>query len=149
MSAVAAIEGRLLGATADEIAAAVDCGDGRARAPAARRAATAVRVARETPLALGLDDDTLVEGVVDVAFEERTAGRSSTSRPDVELAGRRDEYARQVSPLRARRCAAATRQAGASGPAAASDFPRCDARATRRARRRATHGTARRSARHR
>jgi ATP-dependent exoDNAse (exonuclease V) beta subunit len=107
VGAVAAIEGRLLGATADEVAAAVDCVTGALAHPLLRRAAGAVRVARETPLALGLEDGTLVEGVVDVAFEERDGWTVVDFKTDVELEGRRAEYARQVA-LYARALAAAT-----------------------------------------
>jgi len=107
VSAVAAVEGRLLGATADEVAAAVDCVAGALAHPLLRRAAGAVRVARETPLALGLEDGTLVEGVVDVAFEEPDGWTVVDFKTDVELEGRRAEYARQVS-LYARALAAAS-----------------------------------------
>jgi len=107
VSAVAAIEGRLLDATPDEIAAAVDAVAGALAHPLLRRAATALRVARETPLAIGIDDDTLVEGVVDVAFEDAGGWTVVDFKTDVELEGRRDEYARQVS-LYARALAAAT-----------------------------------------
>jgi ATP-dependent exoDNAse (exonuclease V) beta subunit len=105
--AVVAIEGRLLDATSDEIAAAVDAVAGALAHPLLRRAAASLRVARETPLAIGLDDDTLVEGVVDVAFEEPGGWTVVDFKTDVELEGRRAEYARQVA-LYARALAAAT-----------------------------------------
>jgi ATP-dependent exoDNAse (exonuclease V) beta subunit len=107
VQAVAAIEARLVGATPDEVAAAVDAVAGALAHPLLRRAAGSSRVARETPLAIGIDDDTLVEGVVDVAFEEPGGWTVIDFKTDVELAGRRHEYARQVS-LYARALAAAT-----------------------------------------
>jgi ATP-dependent exoDNAse (exonuclease V) beta subunit len=107
VSAVVAVEGRLLDATPDEIAAAVDAVAGALAHPLLRRAAASLRVARETPLAIGIDDDTLVEGVVDVAFEEASGWTVVDFKTDVELEGRRAEYTRQVA-LYARALAAAT-----------------------------------------
>ena len=158
--AVAAIAGpRSSARRADEVAAAVDAWRGALAHPLLRRAA-ARRCAcrRETPLASRLDDGTLVEGVVDVAFEEAGGWTVVDFKTDVELAGRRDEYARQVSLYarrhRPRRPASRARPVAAPGAVASrcgagdpllSDAPR----ATRRAPRRTTHGTARRAARHR
>jgi ATP-dependent exoDNAse (exonuclease V) beta subunit len=82
-------------------------GGRRARASAAPPRGRGRPRRTETPLALGLDDGTLVEGVVDVAFEEPDGWTVVDFKTDVELEGRRDEYARQVS-LYARALAAAT-----------------------------------------
>src|SRR5437867_3808617 len=107
----AALQGRLLGATAEEIAAAAEAA-GRALAhPLMRRAAAAARAGRcrrETPVLLRLDDGVLVEGVVDTAFLEDGAGWTIVDfKTDVEIAGRLEEYRRQVG-LYARAIAQAT-----------------------------------------
>jgi ATP-dependent exoDNAse (exonuclease V) beta subunit len=95
---VAALQGRLLGATADEVTAAIDSVTTALAHPLLRRAAVAARdgrCRRETPLAVRLDD-LLVEGVVDVAFEEKGSWTVVDFKSDVELAGRLEEYRRQV-----------------------------------------------------
>jgi ATP-dependent exoDNAse (exonuclease V) beta subunit len=110
---VAALHGRLLGATADEVAAATDA-VGRALAhPVLRRAAEAARAGRcrrECPVAVEIDG-VLVEGVVDAAFFEDGGGWTVVDfKTDVEIAGRLEEYRRQVGCY-AEAMARATRQA--------------------------------------
>ncbi len=68
-----------------------------------RRAATAARVARlrrEAPILLRLPDQTLAEGVVDLAFREETSRGPVWTvvdfKTDREIGGRRAEYERQV-----------------------------------------------------
>jgi len=95
----AALQGRLLGATADEVSAAVATVTRALAHPLLRRAAAAARrgrCRRETPVGVRIDD-VLVEGVVDVAFVEDDAGWTVVDfKTDVELAGRLEEYRRQV-----------------------------------------------------
>jgi ATP-dependent exoDNAse (exonuclease V) beta subunit len=95
--AVAELEGRVLGAPAEEVTAAVDTVLGALAHPMLRRAAAAGRCRREAPIAVRLDDGTLVEGVVDAAFEEAGGWTVVDFKTDVELAGRVDEYRRQVA----------------------------------------------------
>jgi len=100
-----------VGATVEEIAAAAEAA-GRALAhPLMRRAADAARAGRcrrETPVLLRLDDGVIVEGVVDAAFLEDGAGWTIVDfKTDVEIAGRLEEYRRQVA-LYARAIAQAT-----------------------------------------
>jgi hypothetical protein len=70
--------------------------------PLLRRAAEAAqggRCRREVPLALTLDDGTLVEGVADLAFYEDDASPAWTVvdfKTDRDLAGRLPEYRRQL-----------------------------------------------------
>jgi ATP-dependent helicase/nuclease subunit A len=104
---VAAIEARILGASPEEVDAAVACVTAALAHPLLRRAARATRLARETPLALRLEDGTLVEGVVDAAFEEPDGWTVVDFKTDVELTGRLEEYRRQVD-LYARAIAHAT-----------------------------------------
>jgi ATP-dependent exoDNAse (exonuclease V) beta subunit len=97
---VAALHGRLLGAPADEVAAAVDTVVPALAHPLLRRAAAAARLGRcrrETPVALVLEDGTLVEGVVDAAFGEEGRWTVIDFKTDVELSGRLEEYRRQVA----------------------------------------------------
>jgi ATP-dependent exoDNAse (exonuclease V) beta subunit len=104
---VATVEGRLLGSTPAEVTAAVACVTAALGHPLVRRAAAASRLERETPLAIVLDDGTLVEGVVDAAFEDAQGWTVVDFKTDVELAARLEEYRRQVA-LYARAVAQAT-----------------------------------------
>jgi ATP-dependent exoDNAse (exonuclease V) beta subunit len=100
VEAAVALHARLLGATPDEVEAAVETVARALASPLlaeAARAARAGRCRRETPVALRLDDGTLVEGLVDAAFLDEDRGWTVVDfKTDVELAGRLDEYRRQV-----------------------------------------------------
>lgn len=106
VAAVVALEGRVLGAPDDEIAAAVETVTRALAHPLLRRAAAGA-CRRETPIALRLDDGTLVEGVIDAAFEEAGGWTVVDFKTDVQIGGRVDEYRRQVA-LYARAIAQAT-----------------------------------------
>jgi ATP-dependent exoDNAse (exonuclease V) beta subunit len=74
--AAAAVYGRLVAATDEEIDAAVTAVAAALAHPIMRRAAAEAhsgRVRRETPVLLQQDDNTLVEGVVDLAFRQETS----------------------------------------------------------------------------
>ncbi len=110
VAAAAVVEGRLLGAPADEVTAAADAASRALAHPLLRRAAAAARdggCRREAPVALALDDGSLVEGVLDVAFLDDDVWTVVDLKTDVELAGRVAEYRRQVA-LYARAVARAT-----------------------------------------
>jgi ATP-dependent exoDNAse (exonuclease V) beta subunit len=101
LRALAAVEGRALGATDDEVAAAATVAArifehdllARARAAAARGACR-----RETPVTLSQSDGTLLEGVVDLAFEEHGVWTVVDYKTDRELAAAgEDRYRRQVA----------------------------------------------------
>ena len=94
---VAALEGRLLGASADETNAATATVTRALGHPLVRRAARAASCRRETPVAIRLEDGVLVEGVVDAAFLEDSVWTVIDFKTDVEIAGRLDEYRRQVA----------------------------------------------------
>jgi ATP-dependent exoDNAse (exonuclease V) beta subunit len=98
---LAAVEGRVLGATTDSISAAASVAASvlthdllvRARAAAERGMCR-----RETPVTLALADGTLVEGVVDLAFEENGVWTIVDYKTDRELAAAgEDRYRRQVA----------------------------------------------------
>ena len=76
--------------------ASVACTSVPKRGPCGLAPIPATRVARETPLALMLEDGTLVEGVVDAAFEEASGWTVVDFKTDAELAGELPRYRRQV-----------------------------------------------------
>jgi hypothetical protein len=101
LDAFAAVHGRILSAPDDEIAAAVDTVEHviahdllvRARVADARG-----RCRRETPVTCTLPDGTLVEGVVDLAFEDGGAWIVVDYKTDREIAaGGEEQYRRQVA----------------------------------------------------
>jgi ATP-dependent exoDNAse (exonuclease V) beta subunit len=97
---VAALHGRLLAATPEEVDAAVETAQRALAHPVLRRAADAARAGRcrrECPVAIVDDDGVLVEGVVDAAFAEVDGAWTVVDfKTDVEVAGRLDDYRRQV-----------------------------------------------------
>jgi ATP-dependent exoDNAse (exonuclease V) beta subunit len=98
LETLVATHGRIVGAVAEEVAAAVSVVDAVLRHPlveAARTAERGGRCHRELPLTM-LDGDLLLEGVADLAFEQdgvMTVVDFKTDRPDPETLER---YARQV-----------------------------------------------------
>jgi ATP-dependent exoDNAse (exonuclease V) beta subunit len=70
---VAELQGRLLGATPEEVEAAVDSVNRALEHPLLKRAARAAsegRCRRETHVLLRLANGTVIEGIVDLAFKE-------------------------------------------------------------------------------
>jgi ATP-dependent exoDNAse (exonuclease V) beta subunit len=92
---LAALEGRLLGASAEEIEAAGHAVTAALAHPLVRRAAAGA-CRREMPVAIRLGDASLVEGVVDAAFEDADGWTVVDFKTDAELSGRLPEYRRQV-----------------------------------------------------
>jgi ATP-dependent exoDNAse (exonuclease V) beta subunit len=100
IDALAAVQGRILAAPADETAAAVDVVERVLAHDLLRRARAADALGacrRETPVTLALADGTFVEGVVDLAFEEAGAWTVVDYKTDREIAGSGEaQYRRQV-----------------------------------------------------
>jgi ATP-dependent exoDNAse (exonuclease V) beta subunit len=97
LDAAAALQGRIVGATGEEIAAAAVAARDALRHPLLRRAAASAAVRRETPVLLQREDGVLAEGVVDLAFREPGGGWVVVDfKTDRELEARRDVYAAQV-----------------------------------------------------
>jgi ATP-dependent exoDNAse (exonuclease V) beta subunit len=92
---------RLLDATAEEINAAVTTVRNALQHPLMRRAAGANELRRETPIQHYRDDGTLIEGVVDLAFQERTPGFNGWSvvdfKTDREIEKAENLYRTQVA----------------------------------------------------
>jgi ATP-dependent exoDNAse (exonuclease V) beta subunit len=101
VAAIAGFFARTLGASGDELAAAVEASAGALASPLLRLAAAAPQLRRESSLAVTLDDGTLVEGITDLAFVEgEGAARRWTVvdfKTDLEIAGRLDEYRTQLA----------------------------------------------------
>jgi ATP-dependent exoDNAse (exonuclease V) beta subunit len=72
IAAVAQANARLIDATAEELDAAVATVRTALQHPLMQRAARAQTLRRETPLQHYREDGTLIEGLVDLAFQERT-----------------------------------------------------------------------------
>jgi ATP-dependent helicase/nuclease subunit A len=74
VEAAAALHGKIVGATAEEVSAAIDTIGRALEHPILRRAASAGNegLRRETPVMLTLEDGGLVEGVIDLAFRDDT-----------------------------------------------------------------------------
>lgn len=95
-------QGRILGATDEEVAAATKTVNGALRHPIMQRAVAAAlkgHCRREVPIAVKLEGDLMVEGVVDLAFREETPDGSWTVidyKTDFEVKGKLDEYRKQV-----------------------------------------------------
>jgi ATP-dependent exoDNAse (exonuclease V) beta subunit len=112
IAAAAALQGRVLGAPADEVEAASRTVERTLAHPLLVRAAAAAKRSgcrRETPVSFAIDG-VLVEGVVDVAFRDDASGGAWTVvdfKTDLEIGGRLEEYGRQVE-LYARAVARAT-----------------------------------------
>jgi ATP-dependent helicase/nuclease subunit A len=100
VESLARAQGRLVGATSEEIAAAAASALAALRHPIFQRAKNASACRRESPISTMAGDGTLVEGVLDLALREAEGDAATWTvvdfKTDVELAGRREDYERQV-----------------------------------------------------
>ena len=99
LDALAQTHGRVLGADAAEVAGARNVVARALAHPvlmAAARAAAVSACYRETPVTLRLDDRTIVEGHVDLAFDDGDGFVVVDFKTDRELEGEMDRYRRQV-----------------------------------------------------
>jgi ATP-dependent exoDNAse (exonuclease V) beta subunit len=100
--ALSETQGRFLGASDEEITAAAATVSRALSHPLLRRAAVAVALGqcrRETPISLRLGDDSVVEGIVDLAFVEPESESWVVVdfKTDVEIGSRIDDYRNQVA----------------------------------------------------
>ena len=110
---VARAQARLIGATAEEKGASVRAVEAVLAHPLLRRAASALECRREEPLVHRLEDGTLIEGVVDLAFRE-SAGWTVV---DFKTDARPDSHPQYAAQLRLY-CAAITAATGLPARAA-------------------------------
>jgi ATP-dependent helicase/nuclease subunit A len=93
---MARMHGKLLDATAAEVAAAVDSVVATLQHPLLRRAAEAERCHRELPVVLPLEDGRTLEGVIDLAFLVNGEWTVVDFKTDAELSASKPRYERQV-----------------------------------------------------
>jgi ATP-dependent exoDNAse (exonuclease V) beta subunit len=94
---IAAMQARVLNCTAEEAAAAARVVESALVHPFFQRVRRSKRIRRETPVTHRQPDGTLLEGVVDLAFEEDGAWVVADFKTDREIEDRLDDYRRQVS----------------------------------------------------
>jgi hypothetical protein len=93
----AELQGRIVGASADEVAAASAAVVAALAHPVIARAAASPALRREVPVSLALEDGRLAEGVVDLAFRDAHGAWTVVDwKTDAELGSRRATYAAQV-----------------------------------------------------
>jgi ATP-dependent helicase/nuclease subunit A len=103
VKSVAELQGRLLGSSTEEINAAMETVFRALSHPLLVRASAAAKFGncrRESPVVLRLEDGSLVEGIVDLAFVDDSQARAWTAvdfKTDFEIGGRLEEYRSQVA----------------------------------------------------
>ena len=96
IAGVAELCGRMLAAPPAEVSAATLAVTKTLAHPLLVRAKKSERMFRETPLALQLEDGSLVEGACDLAFVDAEGLCVIDYKTDADIAGRRDDYERQL-----------------------------------------------------
>jgi ATP-dependent exoDNAse (exonuclease V) beta subunit len=100
VAATAELQGRILGAPSEEVAAAAIAVSGALRHPLMQRArvsAVAGECYRELPLTLRMNDELLVEGFADLIFKEQNTWIVVDFKTDQQIKGDLERYRRQVS----------------------------------------------------
>ncbi len=90
------IHARMLGATAEEMEAAIAAVAAALRHPLLERARHATRVHRELPIILKLDSKRILEGVIDLAFEAEDRWHIVDFKTDADIVQNRKHYERQL-----------------------------------------------------
>jgi ATP-dependent exoDNAse (exonuclease V) beta subunit len=99
---VAQVQGRILGASREEVDAAAETTQRTLLHPLLQRGAAAMAAGscrREVPVTIRLADGTMVEGIVDLAFQEQPSDGSWVIvdyKTDFEMKGRLEDYRNQV-----------------------------------------------------
>lgn len=96
LAGLAEVHGRLLGATADEIEHAAGTVSAALGHELLARARKAKRCYRELPVVLKLEENRVLEGVIDLAFEEEGQWRLVDFKTDADVAANRARYERQL-----------------------------------------------------
>ncbi len=92
----ARLNGRILGAPAEEIDVACARVEAALRHPLLDRARAAERKHREYPIMLRVDGGRLMEGIIDLAFVEDGAWVVVDFKTDADISGQRTQYQRQL-----------------------------------------------------
>lgn len=93
---VTQMNARVLGATAEEAAAAEGAVAAALAHPLLERARAAERCHREYPVTLRLEENRVMDGIIDLAFVEDGAWVVVDFKTDADLAGKRAQYQRQL-----------------------------------------------------
>jgi ATP-dependent helicase/nuclease subunit A len=100
VAAAAASEGRILGASPDEIDAACEAVSRALKSALIAEARAARQVMREFPLLVGLDDGTTVEGIADLIYSRRDGNDAEwivvDFKTDYDIASRLEAYRAQL-----------------------------------------------------
>jgi ATP-dependent exoDNAse (exonuclease V) beta subunit len=96
LAKLAEVQGRVLGATPQEVEAAIVTVAAALRHPLLERARHARRLRREWPIILKLDSNRVLEGVIDLAFEAEGAWHIIDFKTDADIAPNRAHYERQL-----------------------------------------------------
>jgi len=96
LAPLAEIHGRLLGATTEEVEAAIDAVVLTLRHSLLAMARRAQRLHRELPIILKLESNRVLEGVIDLAFEAEGRWHIVDFKTDAGLAANRAHYERQL-----------------------------------------------------
>jgi ATP-dependent exoDNAse (exonuclease V) beta subunit len=94
--ALAGMHGRVLGATAEEIPAAAEAARTAIAHPLITRARNATRLHRELPIMLRLNGNQILEGIIDLAFQEQDTWTVVDFKSTSDLKSHRAEYERQL-----------------------------------------------------
>lgn len=96
LKALAEVHGRLVGATAEEMEAAIEAVRAALEDPLLARARKAERLHREYPIVLKLDGNRVLEGILDLVFVEQGIWHVVDFKTDVDIAANEAHYKRQL-----------------------------------------------------
>ena len=96
ITSLAEVHGRLIGASAEEVASAIHAVRAALGHPRLAAARQAKRLHRELPIILKLDSNRVLEGVIDLAFEAEGYWHIVDFKTDADIAANRVHYQRQL-----------------------------------------------------
>ncbi|HLK18774.1 MAG TPA: UvrD-helicase domain-containing protein [Bryobacteraceae bacterium] len=96
ITALAKVNARLLGAPPEEMDHAIQAVANTLAHPLLARARSAMRVHREFPIVLKLEDQKVLEGIIDLAFVEKGVWQIVDFKTDADLTANQTHYKRQL-----------------------------------------------------
>ena len=96
LARLAEVHGRVLGALREEVEASIEAAAAALRHPLIQRAGRAERLHREFPIILKLNGNRVLEGVIDLAFEESGCWHIVDFKTDADVSVNRAHYERQL-----------------------------------------------------